>query len=149
MAVTRMQIPDARSSAQQFLEEHELLQKELAHVKQDNVNLSTDNANLLSEVNMLRAELALADKDRMRLQGYAIGLKTRMDVIVETIGVAARQAAEFKLETPPDRPAFLRDLASEPELPLARQPTPEEAKLATAVSNVIQASITGLPSNKL
>ncbi len=96
----RTSIPqlDSRSSAAQFLAEHDHLTNENAKLTEHNASLLAQNAALLSENNMLRDELARSDKDRVTLQGFAAGLATRLAVIQETISVALADAAAYKIK---------------------------------------------------
>ena len=81
-----------RAAAQKFLEEHDFLWTENDDLKKENEWLQSDNQNLLAEVNMLREELARADKDRTKLQGFASSLVVRLQVIQTTINDASREA---------------------------------------------------------
>ena len=94
-----------RSSAQQFMEEHDRIRTELTLMKEDNARLRAENCNFLSEVQMLREELERTDKDKTRLQGFSAALVTRLTIIRETINAAVdeslRQGIEAKV--PPVR----------------------------------------------
>ena len=94
---TKLPPLDGRSTAAQFLEEHDHLNKEVMSLTDHNNSLIAQNTALLSEVTMLRDELARSDKDRTRIQGFAASLTTRMTVIQETIATAVREAAAYKI----------------------------------------------------
>ena len=98
MIRTRPPQLDGRSTATQFLEEHDFLTQEVATLREHNASLMAQNAALLSETNMLREELARSDKDRTSLQGFAAGLATRLSVIQETIAIALRDAAAYRIK---------------------------------------------------
>ena len=89
---------DGRSTAAQFLDEHDHLVSEVMLLTDHNTSLLAQNAALLSEVNMLREELDRSDHDRVRIQGFAAGLAARLSVIQETISVALREAASHKIK---------------------------------------------------
>ena len=93
---------EGRSSATQFLEEHDHLTKEVMLLTDHNNSLIAQNTALLSEVTMLREELARSDKDRTRIQGFAAALATRLAVVQETITVALREAAAHKIQPEED-----------------------------------------------
>ena len=96
---TQTRIPklDGRSSAAQFLEEHDVLTRESASLTEHNSSLISQNSALLSEVTMLREELERSERDRVRLQGFAASLTTRLSVIQETISVAMSESATFSI----------------------------------------------------
>ena len=89
---------DERTAAQRFMDDYDLLVTENKTVANDNSSLRVENASLVSEVQMLREELARTDRDRTRLQGFAANLSTRLAVIQDTIAVAIREAALQKVE---------------------------------------------------
>lgn len=95
---------ETKSSAQRFLEEHDLLKSETAKLRGDNLSLTTQNTSLLSEVNMLREELERTDQARIKIQGFASQLMARLTVISETIAGAVVAANAFRVvpEEPPE-----------------------------------------------
>lgn len=103
IAMKARQIPqlDSRSSAAQFLEEHDILMNEVAGLKEQNCSLNTACASLLAEVAMLREELERTDRARIRLQGFAANLTARLSVINETIAIAIKEAAAHHVDPIP------------------------------------------------
>ena len=119
MIRTRPPQLDGRSTAAQFLEEHDFLTQEVATLREHNASLMAQNAALLSETNMLREELARSDKDRTTLQGFAAGLATRLSVIQETISTALRDAAAYKIQPEQKQPAQEKTTVAEPSEPVS------------------------------
>jgi len=95
---TKLPELDGRSTAAQFIEEHDYLLREVKTLTDHNASLLAQNSGLLSENTMLREELGRTDKDRVRIQGFAAGLATRLAVIQETISVALQEAAAHKIQ---------------------------------------------------
>lgn len=89
-----------RSSADEFLNEHRILQREVDRLRADNVQLTIQRdvyANTCAEhvEKIERLETALR-----RVTRYVTAMRTRMKVIKETITAADREASEFAYEEP-------------------------------------------------
>jgi len=142
MIRTRPPQLDGRSTAAQFLEEHDFLTQEVATLREHNASLMAQNAALLSETNMLREELGRSDKDRTTLQGFAAGLATRLSVIQETIATALRDAAAYKIK--PEQKQEVQETVA-PEAP--------EPMLATRIverdAAEVRSILSRLPPNSL
>jgi len=133
MATTPTPAVAGRSSAQYFLEEHDQLVTENEALRSENVSLNHDNQVLLSEVNMLREELARADKDRLLLHGFFRGLvakKEMVDAGVKMLDTAFKEAAQLGLN-PSHQP-------HQPEPPNEDPPIEEPSKviLSTTIPEI-------------
>lgn len=89
-----------RSYAQKFMEEYDQILRDAVQHRDDNVNLRIENANLLSEVNMLRESWERSEASRIRLERMSSALVARLGVIQDTITVAARDAIKEGTEIP-------------------------------------------------
>jgi len=105
---------DGRSSAAQFLEDHERLTLQVKELEEHNTSLRTQCASLAAEVNMLREELDRTDKARIQIQGFASGMMTRLEVINTTIQTAIREASSHKIKepTPVEKPEDTKSMLS-------------------------------------
>lgn len=116
-----------RSYAQKFMEEYDQILRDAVQHRDDNVNLRVENANLLSEVNMLREAWERSEASRIRLERMSSALVARLGVIQETITVAARDAIkEGTTEPNPKRGEMIK--VETGGLPIHRVvPTPQNA----------------------
>ena len=134
---------NGRSSAQHFMEEHDQLVSENEALKAELANKMHDNGVLLSEVNMLREELARADKDKTLLHGFFAGLKAKNEMVetaFKMLDQAFREAAKLGLENfrqvhQPEEPAKEAPI-EEPSKVVLSTTIPEiEEKLRASLNN--------------
>jgi chromosome segregation ATPase len=95
---------NGRSSADEFLQEHRVLQQEVEQLRRElaQVTVSRDvYANTCGEQveKIERLETALR-----RVTRYVTAMRTRMKMIMETITAADREASEFAYEEPKPEP---------------------------------------------
>jgi len=133
---------NGRSSAAQFLEEHDVLTKEVASLTAHNSSLISQNTGLLAEVTMLRDELERSDRDRVKLQGFAASLATRLSVIQETISVALTDAAAYKIK-PEEKQQAVPKVEERPVPPL------EPADARYYIVPEVASGVSRLPTNTL
>jgi len=100
----RVKLPqlDAKSTAAQFLEDHELLTLHCSKLEAEIISLHTQNGSLVAEVGMLREMLQLETEQRVRHQGLAQSLTTRLAIIQRTITDAVTEATNHNIE--PQKP---------------------------------------------
>jgi chromosome segregation ATPase len=136
------QHPDPRSTAAQFMEEHDYLQRQVVLIEDENKSLKQDVHNLTAEVQMLRDEIERADSERLRLQAFSVGIATRLTVIKETIDGAMREAALHRIEPKQDETVD----AAQKEVAEAKEIVSRLGKMA--VADELRIAIGEVPKNQ-
>lgn len=109
---------NGRSSADEFLNEHRILQREVEALRRDNTQLTIQRdvyANTCADQveKIERLETALR-----RVTRYVTAMRTRLKVVMETITAADREASEFAYEEKPEaRPEPPKEPQQEPQTP--------------------------------
>lgn len=89
----RTRIPDVgRSSAIEFIEEHDQIKRELMLARDQNSELFRINVDLANENHLLREQLQACEDRVVLLQGFSRTIITRFDVIRESVNALENEA---------------------------------------------------------
>lgn len=97
-------LEEERSRVQSFLEDYDRAIFDLGKEKEENASLRTENANLLSEINMLREALEISDNKRIKTERMTGALVARLGTIKDVIDTAAREAIKQGSDVPKEVP---------------------------------------------
>ncbi len=95
---TKIPVDIGRSSAIEFIEEHDQIKRDLVLARDENRDLYRINVDLANENHLLRERLNASEERVVLLQGFSRTIITRFDVIKESVNALETEAREHGIK---------------------------------------------------